>query len=155
MNTRFQVKGRLKVTVHRADGTSYTHSETNNLVLDKGLYTLAELVVNGVTTADKITYIKLGDSNTAAAAGQTGIQGTLVGPAQNTFTSAVANAASVWGQADFTTTLGTGDGNGQTIREACLFTAADDCFSRIVISEIAKTSGISVQFDWNLTFSVV
>jgi len=68
------------------------------------------------------------------------------------------------GTVEFTATLGAGDGNGVTYREAGLFTrgTADDpllttgstIFSRQVFPDQPKTGAVVLDFRWRITFSV-
>jgi len=68
------------------------------------------------------------------------------------------------GTVEFTATLGAGDGNGETYREAGLFTRGDDddpqltvgatMFSRQVFPDQPKTAAVVLDFRWRITFTV-
>lgn len=68
------------------------------------------------------------------------------------------------GTVEFTATLGAGDGNGFTYREAGLFTRGDNddpalatgstIFSRQVYPDQVKTGAVTLDFRWRITFSV-
>ena len=70
------------------------------------------------------------------------------------------------GTVEFVATLGAGDGNGVTYREAGLFTRGDDddpllvtpgtevMFSRQVYPDQIKTGAVVLEFRWRITFTV-
>lgn len=68
------------------------------------------------------------------------------------------------GTVEYTATLGSGDGNGVTYREAGLFSRGTDddpqlatgetMFSRQVFPDQPKTAAVTLTFAWRITFSV-
>lgn len=116
-----------------------------NLVTNVGLATLP-LWMAGTTQA--ILYGAVGTSNTAADPGQTGLINEVYR----------ANVAQRTPTGETHTTrffVPTTAANGQTLREAGLFTGDNRLFSRFVHDDIAKTAQITVTYLWTHSYSRV
>ena len=126
--------------------------EQDNLVVTAGLNLIRSCFATG--TGTQITHFGIGagaGSTTAAAAGQTDLQGAT--KARYTLTATDATTAATLVCQYY---LGSATGNGNTYNEAGLFTAASGgtMYNRIVLgTPIVKTASVAVSFVWTLTWS--
>lgn len=145
--------GRLEVEViDLASGAVIDRQEVNNLVTTAGLNLIRACFASGTGTT--ITHFGIGagaGSTTAAAAGQTDLQGATKLRNALTSTDATTNATLVCQYY-----LGSATGNGNTWNEAGLFTAASagTMYNRVVLATpIVKTASVAVSFVWTLTWA--
>ena len=118
----------------------------SNLVVTAGLNLLRDLLDQ---TQGPVTHFAVGTSSTAASAGQTA----LVAEVYRNVVSQRDKPAN--GQIVHRCFIPTTAANGSTLKEAGLFNdaIAGTMFTRFVMSDIAKTSSISVTITWTHTFS--
>lgn len=149
-----KVQGFLKVTVVDRQGNEIVVYDDKNLIVDSGLTGLSNLLAQTVSPGSDyaVTILRAGDSSTAPATTQTGLQGTQVGP-DKAFSVVTIDSGGTPGLTEFETSLATTEGNGQIIREVGLFFTNGNMLSRQVIGEINKTSAITVKFNWRIQFS--
>lgn len=130
----------------------------HNLVVTNGLNHIAErIIANGTSgIGDIIDRMSIGDDDTAAAAGQTDLQGSLLAAQAFDATYPSRSGAVV----TFKCTYAAGTGTG-TVKEAALFnnavtgTVNVDYFmlARAVIGPYTKGAGDSLALTWTWTFS--
>jgi hypothetical protein len=95
--------------------------------------------------------MRVGTSGTAAAIGQTALQGTTLGTETATFTSsAIAPTNIITYQATFAAGNGTG-----SIQEAGIFNASNVMLARTVFSVVNKSATDAMAITWNITIAVV
>lgn len=118
-----------------------------NLTVDAGLNFIRDLLNSGSATG--ITHFGYGTSSTAVAASDTAL---IAQVARDTVTAKAASSKTL----TVTYFLNTTSGNGNTLREVGLFSAAvaGSMYARAILaSAIVKTSSISVTFTWTLSWS--
>lgn len=126
--------------------------EQKNLVVTAGL-NLIRLCFNS-GTGTSLTHFGLGSgvgSDTAAAAAQTDLQGAT----KNRY-AVTSKDASTDGTLVVQYYLGSATENGNTIKEAGIFTAASagTMYNRVVFgTPIVKTASVAVSFVWTLTWA--
>lgn len=140
--------------IDAATGAILESHECENLVVTAGLNVIRDCFNNGTGVA--ITHFGLGagaGANTAAAAGQTDLQGATKIRDSLTGKIGTSDAELV---CQYYLTSATGNGN--TFEEAGLFTAASGgtMYNRLVLgSPIIKTASVAVSFVWTLTWAGV
>lgn len=133
-------------------GSVVAEGAEHNLVVTAGLNLIRLCFASG--TGTQITHFGIGagaGSTTAAAAGQTDLQGATKARYALTSTDATTDATLVCMYY-----LGSATGNGNTYNEAGLFTAASGgtMYNRVVLgTPIVKTASVAVSFVWTLTWS--
>ena len=169
----FRLRGNLEIITRDAVTGEIVDTWAKHNVITFGgtdilVYLLAPNVALGATVQEEsqIKSMRFGTSNQAAQRTDTDlIAEAIVGgnPVRYQFQDAdrVIGAS---GTVEFHATLGAGDSNGVTLREAGLFTrgtnddpllaAGSTLCARQVYPDIAKTALISVEFVWRLTFTV-
>jgi hypothetical protein len=151
-----KVKARTNVTVDvwkvdRRFRNGHRHvgrQKKKNLTVDAGLDFIRDLLAQAGGTG--ITHFGYGSDATATAAGQTAL---LAQIARDTITASTPTSKT----RTITYFLGPNVGNGNTIREIGLFSAAvgGSMYARAVLAaEIVKTSSITVTFTWTLSWGV-
>lgn len=152
-NQSITAKGKLRWEIIDTEtGAVIEQHEKDNLVVTAGLNAIRQCFAAG--TGAQITHFGLGSgagSTTAAAAGQTDLQGATKTRAALTSTVATTDATLICQYY-----LGSGTLNGSTLNEAGLFTAASagTMYNRIVLgTPIVKTASVAVSFVWTLTWS--
>lgn len=149
-----RVRGHIRIaTINHTTGEVVVVYDDHNLVVDAGLAGLGDLLAqDGVDPADfRLTDIKFGEGNDVPVAGDTD----LIGPTTftNPITMYTTNVGSTQGLHEFSTTLSTGDFNGNLIREVGLMFSNGNLFARQVTPTIEKTPALSVSVDWRVQFS--
>jgi hypothetical protein len=145
MKEGVSLKGTWKATLRGPDGKVKTTKRGRNLITTAGKSLAADLI--GVTGGTKLTHIAIGTSSTAAAVGQTALQGSELARSAATVTDP-SNTVNM------TVTFGAGTGTG-TIEECGIFNAASlgTMFSRFLTGTITKGAADSLTIDWTLTIS--
>ncbi len=125
---------------------------------------IAQRTTDPVPGRQLIYSMRMGTSNTAAARTDTNLGAFVIGKAL----ADVNKITGAPGELQFVTTLESGDANGNTLREAGLFTAgaspatndapgtapgATRMFARQVYPDIPKTISIVVDYSWTIAFT--
>jgi hypothetical protein len=150
-----KVEGRLRITkIDAVTGEKTIHLDEKletNLVV-----TLAESIMAKMAAGianSPIAYIELGTGTTPPALTDITLQ-TPIGVPEKQATTDTASG----NVAHFQATWGVGDGNGNTFREAGLFTGpfpgTGEMFARKVFSALTKNAGFSFIMDWYISFTV-
>jgi hypothetical protein len=137
---------------------------------------LVELIAQRATDPlpgfGQVYSMRMGSSNTAASRADTNLGAFVIGKVIGD----VGKVTGAPGEIKFIATLGSGDANGSTLREAGLFTAgnpivspgapsasntpgaaagATRMFARQVYADIPKTAAIVVDYTWTIAFTAV
>lgn len=125
---------------------------------------LAQRTTDPVPSRDLVYSLRIGSSNTAATRSDTNLGAFVFGMAM----ADVNKVNGAPGEITFTTTLGAGDANGNTLREAGLFTAGASpstsdvpgttpgvtrMIARQTHPDVPKTGGITVDYSWTIAFT--
>lgn len=153
------VVGRVNVTIRVRrgdDGPVIREIRRHNLVVNAGLNKLRDLT--GYPGSLSIAYapsnatpgyMAIGTGSTAAAAGQTAL-------VTEVFRAAITRRVPDTAKLTFYYDLPTGSANGNTLREAGLFTeptgSTGEQWARVTHSAIDKSDSISVQYQWDWIF---
>lgn len=156
--TGILMRGFVKVTViEERTGLKYVVYDDHNQIVNNGLTTMGQLIGQTVLTPanNKFASVRFGTSNAATSVTQTDVQGTTV--ATKAMSAVVEDVGAVPGVVQFTASLTTGEGNGNTIQEVAIVTAGAPIrmICRQVIPAIPKTNLITVGIDWIVQFSAV
>lgn len=173
------LRGILRVCVRDArTGRAVRRHEIRNKITFLAADTLVELWAQRAADPnpiyDQVWSLRVGSSNTAASRGDTNLGAYVIAIGLND----AGKVTSVPGELTFIGTLGNGDANGNTLREAGLFTrgsagspqppqgivqtGADApgtspgtprMVARQVFPDIPKTSAITVEFQWSIAFT--
>ena len=145
INDIIKVTGDLEVLLHDQHGNLKTRREVKNLVVTTGKILIASRLVNA---ADSVpSHMAIGDDNTAAAAGQTGLVSELARVALGS-TSRVNNTVSY--SATFNDGVGTG-----AIVEAGIFNDATtgSMLNRTTFDVVNKDVTDVLTINWNVTIN--
>lgn len=127
---------------------------------------IAQRATDPVPGRDLIYSMRMGSSNTAAARSDTNLGAFIIGKVIGD----VGKVTGAPGEIKFIATLGAGDANGSTLREAGLFTAGaapstsdapgntpgvTRLFARQVYPDVPKTAAIVVDYSWTIAFTAV
>ena len=128
-------------------GKHISHEERHNLVVNAGVAWLLNLMA-GASGYTALTKFAVGTSGTAPAAGDTdlGAQVILGDMTETTFAT---------GKVTFKYYLGSGVGNGNTLREAGLKDVAGHLFARSTFTDVEKDATKVIIFTWVITIGVV
>lgn len=154
LKTGIKVSGWVTITItHAHSGRKIVAYDGPNQITNTGLTAFGTLLAQQakVPTDLKVTSIKFGTSSTAATASQTDILGSLI--LDKSIVSYTEDVGGTPGTVAFETTLGTAEGNGNTINELGLMTADGTMIARRVTPAIPKTNLISVGVNWHIIFS--
>jgi len=145
INSNIKIVGDLRVVLKDSEGKIKEEREINNLVVSTGLAFIASRMKD--TTDDAMSYMGVGTSTTAAAAGDTTL-GTEID--RNALTSTTVSSNTITYVADWAA----GDGTG-AITEAGLFNAASagTMLARTVFDVINKAANDSLSITWTVTLS--
>jgi len=145
INSNIKIVGDLRVVLKDSEGKIKEEREINNLVVSTGLAFIASRMKD--TTDDAMSYMGVGTSTTAAAAGDTTL-GTEID--RNALTSTTVSSNTITYVADWAA----GDGTG-AITEAGLFNAASSgtMLARTVFDVINKSANDSLSITWTVTLS--
>jgi hypothetical protein len=149
-------------------GLVLRHFEIRNKITFLAADVLVELIAqrasDPVPARDLVYSMRMGSSNTAAARSDTNLGAYIIGK-QLADVNKVTGAP---GELTFTATLATGDANGNTLREAGLFTAGaapstsdvpgttpgvTRMIARQVHPDVPKTTAIAVDYSWTIAFT--
>lgn len=122
----------------------------HNIVTDAGLNVIRDRL-HGDTAVNPLSYLAVGTSNTAAAAGDTDLVAEVF---RDIFTQTSVSASTLV----IRYYLGPNDANGSTLREAGLFNASSGptlYARRVLSSAIVKTVDVAATFEWTLAFAAV
>ena len=142
-----KLKGEVKITVVRKDGTVRLTQKIKNLVMNLGLEDSAKLLAGVAVT--RPTHIAIGDGGADPAGGQTTLQGTESDRQTAAWTQAGPVATLT------TTTLGAGLVGTVTVREGGLFNAgaAGTMFARFLTNVFTLDPDERIKLEWAVTFS--
>lgn len=145
INSNIKIVGDLRVVLKDSEGKIKEEREINNLVVSTGLAFIASRMKD--TTDDAMSYMAVGTSTTAAAAGDTTL-GTEID--RNALTSTTVSSNTITYVADWAA----GDGTG-AITEAGLFNAASagTMLARTVFDVINKSANDSLSITWQVSLS--
>lgn len=107
----------------------------------------------GSPTDWRIVKLTPGTNGTPPTYGDVGLGASLGGPADINLTSANRQVVASTGELIITGTLGTGQANGQSLREIGLFMGSGALFARQVHPQIDKTGSITVTYTWRLAIT--
>lgn len=151
----------------RTRGVIRTHTIRNKitfLAADVLVELLAQRTTDPVPARQLIHSMRMGTSNTPAARSDTNLGAFVVGVALGD----VNKVTGVPGELQLVATLESGDGNGNTFREAGLFTAGASpstsdapgttsgttrMLARQVYPDIPKTVSIVIDYSWTIAFT--
>jgi hypothetical protein len=138
-----KAQGTVKIYFRLPDGSRQLAYVKNNLVVNVGRTLLTQLLGGGAGTA--VTKIAFGSSGTAAI-----VTNTTLG------TELLEKAATVsypaYNTVMFAASMLSAEGNGNTYREIGLKNAANTLFSRLVISDVVKSSAYEIDVEWTIAF---
>jgi len=145
INSNIKIVGDLRVVLKDSEGKIKEEREINNLVVSTGLAFIASRMKD--TTDDAMSYMGVGTSTTAAAAGDTTL-GTEID--RNALTSTTVSSNTI----TYVANWAAGDGTG-AITEAGLFNAASagTMLARTVFDVINKSANDSLSITWTVTLS--
>jgi len=127
-------------------GRRLSRERGHNLTVNAGLNLLRDFLAN--EAPGSLTHFAIGTDATAPASTDTQLVAELL---RDQLTARVKTDLAV----TLSYYLAANQGNGNTLREAGLFTAANTLFARYVLSSpITKTGSIAVRWTWQLTLSV-
>ena len=135
----------VKIYLFNETGTEVLRMERPNLVVNTGLNLIRDYLNQSL--ADPMKYISVGDDGTAAEASQTELLNEL-------FRDEITKRTPEDRKVTFELLLGTTQQNGETLREAGLFSAAGSMFARVTHEAINKTSIIQVLYSWTIFIAV-
>lgn len=146
-----QLQAHHNVTVLLRDqaGRVIREIEDVNMTVTDGLALLTQLLQGD---GEAVTHMAVGSDSTAPSLSDSTLYAEFY---RDALTSTSRDGS---GGCNFTLYIGTNSANGNTIREAGLFTAdaGGTMFARVNFSsseEVAKDSTISVEISWDVTFS--
>lgn len=170
-NSAINIRGDLQIIRRDAQGHLESVWDKKNTVTFGGtdliIRLLAPNAVFGpnVQLENQIKSLRLGTSNITPQRTDTGLISEAVvsgSPVRIEFFDANRLVGAL-GTVEFTATLGIGDGNGVTYREAGLFTrgtandplvtTAATMFARQVFPDQVKTAAVQIEFRWRLTLT--
>lgn len=141
----FTLRGDVRLTIDGPDGRRVI--EKKNLIVTAGKKLIVRhLGGDAAYDSDNLTKISFGDNSAAPALTDTSAltgelvekTGTVSYPADN--------------QVKITATLGTGEGNGNTLQDIRLRSGATEyLFSRLLTGAIVKTSSVSLTVEWTIS----
>lgn len=141
-----KLSGHLTITVRDAKTDEILRVvENDNLIVDAGLNLVRDMILGtGLTPS----HIAIGLSATAPAAGDTTLGSEVF---RGLITRRTANDK----LANMQLFLDTTSGNGNTLKEAGIFTRSSGgtMLSRVTYPEIVKTSSLTVTFTWDITLA--
>ncbi len=163
--------GKLVVVVRDAKtGEVLRRFEIRNKITFLAADVLVELIAQRTTdpapARDLVYSMRMGSSNTAAARSDTNLGAYVIGKVLGD----VGKVTGAPGELQFITTLGSGDANGVTLREAGLFTAgpapstsdtpgttpgSTRMIARQVYPDVPKTVAIVIDYSWIIAFTAV
>jgi hypothetical protein len=163
------MQGTLCITVRDAKSSNVVRRHTIRnkitfLAADLLVELLAQRATDPVPTRDLIYSMRMGSSSTAAARSDTNLGAFVLGKVIGD----VGKVTGAPGEITFIATLGTGDGNGTTFREAGLFSAgaapstsdtpaitagSTRMIARQVYPDVPKTIAIVVDYSWTIAFT--
>ncbi len=167
--TAIPVVGTLQIVVRDAKTRRIKRRTTiKNKIMFLAADVLVELIAqrstDPVPARQLIHSMRMGTSNTAATRSDTNLGAFVIGKALGN----VNKITGAPGELQFVTTLEAGDANGNTLREAGLFTAGaapstsdapgttpgtTRMFARQVYPDIPKTISIVVDYSWTIAFT--
>jgi len=145
-SARACIKGQLTLNVYK-NGELIETSIDNNLIVNQGQAWVLDLLSNNTTLF--VEKIRIGSSDAAAA-----VTDTAVTPFSPDYTKAVTPL--VTGNiCSYDFTIGTGDANGNLIKEWGLLLDDGTLIARIIKTPIPKDNTISIQgnWKWNVYFN--
>lgn len=138
VNSRFNVC----IELHDLETGQKTTHKVHNLVVNSGLNLLRDALLNG--SVSPITKIGFGTNDTVAELANTGLVSELFKDNLLSVTAAPQSLVCQYYLNEFT-------GNGQTLREAGLFTTSNVLYARVVLPEpIEKSNLVTASFTWTL-----
>jgi hypothetical protein len=163
------MRGTLSITVrdgktNKVIKTVKIRNKITYLAADLLVELIAQRTTDPTPTRDLIYSMRMGSSNTAAQRSDTNLGAFVIGKVLGD-TGKITGAP---GELNFIATLGTGDANGNTLREAGLFSAGATpstsdspgttpgvtrMIARQVYPDIPKTSAIAVDYSWTIAFT--
>lgn len=148
MQESLSVIGTVSITLMDKDGNIKDQRTFPNLIVTTGKSYITSRIASNATSV--IGWIAIGTSSTAAAAGQTALQGTELFRAATTVSGGTPSTSTVL----YETTYGPGQGTG-TIQEAGLFNAAaaGTMLARTTFAPISKGASDSLNVSWTVTVS--
>lgn len=144
-----RVIGKVKIEITGPDGTLRSCETVPNLVVNTGLYHIADQMSDRGNAA--MTHMAVGTGTTAAAAADTALETELD---RNALDSTTQGSGAAANQVVFVATWAAGDGTG-AITEAGIFNqaGAGTMLCRSVFSVKNKGAGDSMTLTWTITFS--
>lgn len=94
-----------------------------------------------------------GTNGTPPTYGDPGLGAPLGAPDEMNLTASNRAVVPTVGELVITATLGTGQGNGNTLREVGLFMGNNQMFARQVHPDVPKTSSITVTYTWRIAIT--
>jgi len=143
------IKGLVVLELFGPDGELKERRETRNLVVNDGLYHIADQLSDQGESA--MSHMAVGTDDTAAAAGNTAL-GSEEGRVALTSTTQGAGASA--NEVTYVATFGAGTGTGALVEAGILNADTNgDLLARTVYSVINKGAGDSLTVTWVLTIS--
>lgn len=151
MKHKLEIGGNVRIKIYDLLGNLVQETEARNLFVDTGLNKIRDLICRQTFfTGTKYTpdYIALGTSSAATTSGMTYLLGEVF---RGTVTARDDGTSKTL---KFYLNVGTGDANGYTLNSVGLYTESTGgtLWSRAVITPIVKTSAVSFQTEWEVTF---
>jgi len=161
MNSQESLKlaGKLNIVVTGEDGTVKDNRTVDNLVVQAGLRWITESMAKTTNSPAAMTHMGIGDSQQAAADGDTDLIGT--NKFRKAFTTAtVANSSPATGRGNivYVCQFGTADNiTGGAITEAGIFNAASagTMLCRTVFPVVNKGANDTMTITWTITLDAV
>lgn len=148
MQESLSVIGTVSITLKDKDGNIKDQRTFPNLIVTTGKSYITSRMSSNATSV--IGWIAIGTSSTAAAAGQTALQGTELFRSATTVSGGTPSTSTVL----YETTYGPGQGTG-TIQEAGLFnnSSGGTMLARTTFAAIVKGASDSLNISWTVTIS--
>jgi len=147
MKETLDIFGDVTITLTDEAGNIKDQRTFKNLIVTTGTSYITSRMASNATSV--IGWIAIGDSATAAAAGQTALIGTELFRSATTVSGGTPSTSTVL----YETTFGPGQGTSASIQEAGLFNAssAGTMLARTTFAPISKGASDSLNVSWTVT----
>lgn len=148
MQENIKATGKLTIVLRDENGNIKEERQHDNLVVTTGLEHIASRMAG--TSQGVMSHMEVGESSTAAAAGQTALLGGGLTDGRQALDSYVASGATVTAIASFAAGEGTG-----ALTEAGIFNASSSgtMLCRTVFPVVNKGAADSMSITWTITIS--
>lgn len=151
INETLEAKGKVHIVVRDENGVVKEERNIDNLIVSVGKAFIASRMIG--TSSSVMSHMEIGQSSTAAAAGQTALQSAFGTPARVSLSGSTQTTVTVTNDSVlYTATFPSGTGTG-SVQEAGIFNASSSgtMLCRTVFSAINKGASDSMTINWTVT----